>query len=201
MARTVLDKETRREQLLEAAIKVFARHGYRSTSIDDIIKEANVARGTFYLYFEGKKEIFLAVIDYYFEKLQALFEETSQKKITPKNYRQQLREILMTRLGFFVQHRDLAKIIFREASSIDEAFERRWYALKDVMKEVSGANIQQLQKAGCLRRTISPEAFCLFMPGMFHETVCGYILRTEEPDLEWLVDQWMEFVLRGIEAR
>ena len=200
MTRTVLDKEMRRQQLLEAGIMVFARRGYRSTSIDDIIKEANVARGTFYLYFEGKKEIFLAVIDYYFEKLRALFEETSQKKITPKNYRQQLREILMTRLSFFLQHRDLAKIIFREASSIDEAFERRWYELKDVMKEVSGANIQQLQEAGCLRRTISPEAVCLFMPGMFHEAICGYILRVEEPDLDWLVDQWMEFVLSGIEA-
>ncbi len=200
MTRQVLDKETRRQQLLEAAIKVFARHGYRTASIDDIIKEADVARGTFYLYFEGKKEVFLAVIDYYFDKLQALFQEFSKMESTPKNFRQHIRKTLLTWLGFFSQNRELAKIMFREANSIDESFERRWLELGDAVRAELSESMKALQKAGCFRKNISPEAVCLFISGMFHEAVCGYILRTEKPDLNWLVDQWIQFELYGLVA-
>ena len=200
MTRTVLDKETRQQQLLDAAIRVFARKGYRAASIDDMIKEAGVARGTFYLYFEGKKEIFLKIIDSYFEKLRALFEELSQYEVTPKNFRQHMRETLLAWLSFFVRHKDLAKIMFREANSIDESFERRWDELGEAEKAHIAASIRALQDAGCFRRTISPEAVCLFIEGMFHQAVCDYILRNEDLDLNWLVDQWVEFELHGMEA-
>jgi AcrR family transcriptional regulator len=196
----MLDKETRKQQLLEASIKVFARSGYRATSIDEIIKEAGVARGTFYLYFEGKKEIFHSIIDHYFEKLQELFQEFSKLESTPQNFRRHVRKTLLSWLGFFAQNRDLAKIMFREANAIDESFERRWLELGDAVRAELSESIKALQKAGCFRKNISPEAVCIFISGMFHESVCEYILRTEKPDLNWLVDQWIEFELYGLVA-
>lgn len=198
MTRTVLDKEIRRQQLLDAAIKVFARKGYHAASIDDIIKEADVARGTFYLYFEGKKEIFLAIIDFYFEKLRAISEGIHQSRTTHENYRQHMREAWMAWLGFFVRHRDLVKIMYREANSIDESFERRWYELGQVLKTRIAGEIRALQEAGCFGRSVSPQAACLFIAGMFQEVVCDYILRVDKPDLEWLVDQLVDFQLHGI---
>ena len=52
----------RREQLLAAARKVFRDKGYDGATISDIVQEAGVAQGTFYLYFPSKKDAALALV-------------------------------------------------------------------------------------------------------------------------------------------
>ena len=59
MAATKLDK---RAIILAAARESFERFGYRRTVIDNVVREAGVAKGTFYLYFESKEELFLEVV-------------------------------------------------------------------------------------------------------------------------------------------
>src|SRR5439155_15598031 len=56
-------KAERRQQILAAARGLFAKRGYHLTTIDDIVAQAGVARGTFYLYFEDKRAIFSDLID------------------------------------------------------------------------------------------------------------------------------------------
>ncbi len=50
-------KELKRQRLLDAAYDLFQKKGAASTTIDDIVKQAKVAKGTFYLYFHDKKSI------------------------------------------------------------------------------------------------------------------------------------------------
>ena len=59
MAAGILDK---RAMILAAAREFFERFGYRRTVIDNVVREAGVAKGTFYLYFESKEELFLEVV-------------------------------------------------------------------------------------------------------------------------------------------
>lgn len=198
MARTVLDKETRRQQLLDAAIRVFARKGYLETSIDDIITEAEVARGTFYLYFPGKKEVFLAIIDHYFELLTDLVNRLMSQEWPTRLNRARLKEHVLTWLQFFAQHRDLVKVIYREATSIDPQFEARWNRLSETVKNFLIERVRTLQQSGVLRKTLDPQAWALFMEGIFHISVCHYILQSDQPDLDWLADQWVDLVLWGI---
>jgi AcrR family transcriptional regulator len=47
-----------------AALELFARYGYRKTSIDDIAQAAQVAKRTVYLHFENKAAVFLAILEY-----------------------------------------------------------------------------------------------------------------------------------------
>ena len=51
----------RKEQILAAARKMFRAKGYDGTTVADIVKEAGVAQGTFYLYFSSKRDAFLAL--------------------------------------------------------------------------------------------------------------------------------------------
>ncbi len=66
--------DDRRAQLMEAALAAFSRGGYHGTHVSHIIAEAGVARGTFYLYFEGKREVFQALIDEMFTSLDSVIE-------------------------------------------------------------------------------------------------------------------------------
>lgn len=198
MSRTVLDKETRRQQLLDAAITVFARKGYLETSVDDIIHEADVARGTFYLYFPGKKEIFLAVIDHYFDLTSDLVNRLMAEEWPARLERARFKEHVLAWLRFFAQHRDLTKVIYREATSIDPQFEARWSRLSETVKNSLIERVCMLQQHGVVRETLDPRAWALFMEGIFHAVICNYILQSERPDLNWLAEQWVDFVLWGI---
>ncbi|HEX7701453.1 MAG TPA: helix-turn-helix domain-containing protein, partial [Kofleriaceae bacterium] len=68
----VLDpqKRERRRQILEAAKHVFAEAGYHGASIHAIIDRADIARGTFYLYFESKSAVFSSILDEAMEQLR-----------------------------------------------------------------------------------------------------------------------------------
>ena len=55
-------RESRRDALVDAAFEVFLEKGVASTAVDDIVEKAGVAKGTFYLYFESKEEVFNAVL-------------------------------------------------------------------------------------------------------------------------------------------
>lgn len=63
-----MDREKRKEQILECAKRLFAEHGYYQTQISDIIRDANIARGTFYRYFTNKKDIFLTLLENFYER-------------------------------------------------------------------------------------------------------------------------------------
>src|SRR5437899_10721489 len=53
-------------RILQAAIEVFAEHGYFNSRISEIAKKADVADGTVYLYFKNKEQILMAAIDFAF---------------------------------------------------------------------------------------------------------------------------------------
>jgi AcrR family transcriptional regulator len=57
--------EERPNELLEAALNVFAENGYRSTRLDDVAEAAGVTKGAIYHYFDTKEELLLSVIDHY----------------------------------------------------------------------------------------------------------------------------------------
>lgn len=63
MARIVKDPAARRSEILEVAQRLFYQRGYEQTSIQDIINEIGIAKGTFYHYFSSKQDLLDAIIE------------------------------------------------------------------------------------------------------------------------------------------
>ena len=56
------NKELKEKKLLDSAFKLFSKKGFKNTSIQNIVDDAGVAKGTFYLYFKDKYELQDALI-------------------------------------------------------------------------------------------------------------------------------------------
>jgi TetR/AcrR family transcriptional regulator, repressor for uid operon len=63
-----------RERIVDAAIITFSKHGYDRTKMDDIAETANLSKGTIYLYFKSKEELFYAISE---NNIKALKEQLS----------------------------------------------------------------------------------------------------------------------------
>jgi AcrR family transcriptional regulator len=58
--------EERKDQIIEAAIKIFARKGFYETRMDDIVAESGLSKGTIYWYFKSKGEVIAAILEHFF---------------------------------------------------------------------------------------------------------------------------------------
>ncbi len=70
MTKAEQKRDQRRHQILDAAKSVFAERGFHDASINEIIKSAGIARGTFYLYFSSKEAVFQSILDSAIEGLK-----------------------------------------------------------------------------------------------------------------------------------
>ena len=78
MSRHPDTSEIRRNQILDAATKVFVRQGFQHARMDDIVEESGLSKGTLYWYFKSKEDIINAILRRLFtgdlEKLESLLE-------------------------------------------------------------------------------------------------------------------------------
>jgi AcrR family transcriptional regulator len=63
-------KERRRSAIIRASLRVFARKGYETTALDEVAREAKLAKGTLYLYFKDKEDLYFHVMLSVFERLE-----------------------------------------------------------------------------------------------------------------------------------
>lgn len=85
----IVDKDNKEQRLLDEGFKLFTKKGIKSTSIQDIVDNANVAKGTFYLYFKDKYELRDILI---MKKSQKLFKDALSKleKSNEKDFVEQI---------------------------------------------------------------------------------------------------------------
>ncbi len=200
--RILMTPDARRQQLLDAATWVFARKGYRNAGISDIIARAGVARGTFYLYFKSKEEVFLAIVNHFHSRItRALAQADDPAPLAAQAAAPQaiLRTSARRWLAFFAENRDAATVILKEASSIDPRFEKGFADLRQSAVTFFAARFKRLQQLGLVRASLSPELFARLQLGMFDELLNG-LLRDAGADLEALADALADFEWNGIRA-
>jgi len=73
--------ERRKQDLLNIAYRMFIEKGYENTSVDDIIIEAGIAKGTYYYYFESKEATLEAVIEMMIEKAENIAKAALMKPV------------------------------------------------------------------------------------------------------------------------
>jgi AcrR family transcriptional regulator len=197
--RSPLPPDERRQQLLAAATWVFARKGYRRTAISDVIARAGVARGTFYLYFESKEQVFLAIVEDFHRRLTAALAAAGEPPHLDAAGPQALLHASFRRwLALFAANRDAATVILREASAIDPRFEKGFAELRRAAVDYFAARYRRFQKMGLVRASIRPVLMAHLLIGMFDELLNAFVLTDPDADLDSLASELADFEWNGI---
>lgn len=97
------EKEQRREEIITAAQKVFFEKGLAAATMDEIAEEAELSKGTLYLYYKSKEDLYLAVMMRGGEVLHEMFVKATS---TGENPVQLLANLGEAYYQFFRQHRN-----------------------------------------------------------------------------------------------
>jgi AcrR family transcriptional regulator len=192
---TPRSKEERRRQLLDAAIQCFGKKGYHATQVSDIIAKAKVARGTFYLYFESKREIFGAIMIELFGKVQAQIQTIpyDAPEEIPSQILGNIRRVTGLLMGFPL----LAKLLMNEAVGLDTELDERLRNFYDQILDYIRRGLKQGQAMGFVREgNIHILAICLL--GCVKEVFYQSFLGTEKPTEEAIIDEIYKLVIGAV---
>ena len=101
--------ETKENLIIEAWIKLFWKFWPRRTSVDQIVKEAKIAKGTFYLYFKNKEELYETIIHNDFSYWEKIIKELVDNK---PNLKERIIKKMMLSLDFFERNEIMRNILF-----------------------------------------------------------------------------------------
>jgi AcrR family transcriptional regulator len=187
--------EFRNAEILEAARKVFAKNGFSGTSVEAIAQEAGMAKGTVYLYYSSKQEIYSAALK---NGLVALCSELRRQIEAAGTVEDKIRAFVETKLFFFEQHKDFFRIYHAEfgnsiasppRTSFLEPLLEQLQMLKDILQE--GSAQQKIREVA-----LEPAASAIFdvTRGAITQRLLGYSQLSIQEEIDFLCD----FIWKGI---
>ena len=122
------EKQRRREMILEAAEKRFRRFGYSKTTMEEIAGDAGISKGTIYIYFKNKEEIFTELLDKETLELERLMYGRIKNM---QSVAEQLKTIFIGTLDYLQQHPFLYSTLRRDVEMVSPRILRHTFKIED----------------------------------------------------------------------
>lgn len=192
-------KQERRRQIMDAATAVFADAGYHGASINSIIERAEIARGTFYLYFESKAAVFDSILDRAMTDLRARIHRIEVADPSAPPPQTQLRAQVIATLEYIVQHRALAILLLSAGHTPDAEATERLDQFFDEVRDLLRRALETGMELGIVRRCRA-ELVAAALHGMIRGVVEQLVIQSDAPAISDVVDELLLVALRGVLA-
>ena len=198
VARAARQRHDRREQVLECAQRVFSRKGYHAAGVADIIAEAGVARGTFYLYFESKRAIFDELLGRLLALLAASVKRIDVSPGAPPPFDQLLANVNRV-VDTLWDHREMTRVLLRSAPGIDADFDRKLDESYGRLRAIIQSALATGEAMG-LVRPCDHELASLCVLGTVKEVMNHYVVQEHARsfDRRRLARELLEYNLKGL---
>jgi TetR/AcrR family transcriptional regulator, fatty acid metabolism regulator protein len=189
--------EDKRRQLLDAAVRVFARKGYHASRVGDIAEEAGVAHGLLYHYFKSKDDVLEAV---FLENWSLLQLRIASVLETDEPAADQLRHVSAIVLRTWLHLPDVVTVVIREFGRSPELADRIGELAQPI--EVIRQVIERGIERGEFRPDIDPQFAATVVYGSIDELLTGWVLGrlpSGEADVAAAENALCEVSLRGLQ--
>jgi TetR/AcrR family transcriptional regulator, fatty acid metabolism regulator protein len=191
----------RRRQILDAAIRVFARQGFHACRVSDIAREAGVAYGLVYHYFDSKDQVLNELFMERWSLLLQAIEEVDSRPISP-------REKLDAVAGFIIDSYrhdpELMKVIIVEVTRAANSFGRTH--LPEIRRAYEGITkiVADAQAAGDFRGDVDAEFASMWFYGAIEQLLSGWVfglIPGKDGDFDRAREMVVETICGGLEPR
>jgi TetR/AcrR family fatty acid metabolism transcriptional regulator len=192
------DPGRKREQILQAALEVFARHGFYQSRVSEIARQAGVADGTIYLYFQSKDDILISLFEHVMSRVLDNMERAMEKETDPVR---KLEQFALTHLNLIEEKMELAEIIqveIRQSSKFMKEYDNRKFAQ---YLNLIASIIEEGQEKGIFRREIVPGVAKRAFFGALDEMSRFWVLSSRKKyTVATAARQISDIFIRGISA-
>ncbi len=166
--------ERRREEIITVAKRIFAKKGFRRTTIDQISDELKVGKGTIYRYFANKKALFLGVFEHGMLKLYNVMMSNVETVPDP---RKRIAAAVKTYFTFFEKDIEFIEIMMQVRSEFKDDYKRVFIELyKDYIVRIQN-NLRNGIEMGLFRRELDVERTAEAMTATLHGILQSFYLR------------------------
>ena len=190
-------RDIRKERLVYSAKRAFADKGYHEASVSQIVRQAGIARSTFYQYFDSKLHLFQSILDSFLQDLHESIQPISLVPGTPAPMAQ-LQDNLTRVLNLVLAEKDLTRILIHHTGALDRTVVGR---LEEFYGEAAGM-IQRSLNLGISMNLVRPcdtriTSFSII--GAVKEVIFQLTSSGEsQPSVEELARQLLDFAMGGI---
>lgn len=183
MNRRKLGQKNHAAQIIEAGEKLFAKKGFYPTTMEEVARAAGLAKGTIYLHFDDKRDLFFSIIE---KKLDILLEKIEKEMRKHEFPSQRIKLAIGIHLRFLEENRDFFKIMQALPESLKQEMERR---LKGRVIEKQSRYVEildQLIRKGIRNQEIKPldsRKLAVILVGMMHSLTIYWISHKEKGSL------------------
>jgi len=183
-------------KIIDAATKIFAKKGFHQAKISEIAREAKIADGTIYIYFENKDDILISLFE---EQMNAVLDNMVKKISEQNNPIKKLEKFALTHLQLIEQKKNLAEIIqveIRQSSKFMKEYKNEKFTQ---YLDLVGKIIQEGQENGVFKKEVIPGVAKRAFFGALDEMSRFWVLSSRKRyDIKTSAKQISEYFLYGI---
>jgi TetR/AcrR family transcriptional regulator, fatty acid metabolism regulator protein len=191
----------RRRQILDAAVRVFARQGFHGCRVSDIADEAGVAYGLVYHYFRSKEEVLDTLFLERWDVLVATIDEVAAREdMAPRD---QLHVIASFIVDSYRYDPDLMKVIIVEVTRAANSFGRTHLVkIREAYDGIAGI-VERAQAEGTFKSAVTPQYAAMAFYGAIEQVLTAWIfdlLPRDQDEYEQAKRFVVETVCGGLDA-
>jgi AcrR family transcriptional regulator len=190
----------RREAILKAAVRVFARRGFHSCRVSDIAEEAGVGYGLVYHYFTSKDEVLDTLFLERWNVMLEAIRATDREEIPA---REKLSAIAAFIIDSYRRDPDLMKVIIVEVTRAANSFGQRHLSQIREAYALLAQIVARAQRDGSFRTEIDAELAAMVFYGVIEQVLTGWIfglLPADEAHFERAQQLALDAVCGGLET-
>jgi TetR/AcrR family fatty acid metabolism transcriptional regulator len=168
----------KRDRILNAAIKVFAKNGFYATRVSEIAKAAGVADGTIYLYFKNKDDVLISIFEDGIRRLLTILREVAA---SDDPVEQRITRIIELQLGLLEDQRDLAEVITVNLRQSSRLLKQYGAPLFMEYIEVLAGVVDEGQKQGTFRSDLNSRVVARALFGALDGILLTWALGEADP--------------------
>lgn len=198
------DKSLRRDAILAAAKKVFAKKGFHATTMADIAKAARLSYGSVYWYFDSKDLLFHALMESEEAALRdhiaAALAGVDSAAIAADPYAA-LRRAIQATFEFFEADRATVKLLFRDAYALGDRFEKHLFGIYERFVGDIEARIRAAQRTGLIVDTAPPQVVAFSVAALIGQLAHRRLTTDDGLDASVVADFVVSLILEGLLPR